>query len=133
MKAKIFVGPPGSGKTRVAKMIAEHVGKEKVFFMSASMRKTPFMFNGIHHNTELLIIDDCQFDFDYSLFSDVQDKRPYGGELKFKIWVEEPTKKPVELLIPQIIFITEKLNPKWLNFGASFDARFEIIEFPLNQ
>ena len=132
MKAKIFVGPPSSGKTRVAKMIAEHVGEKKVFFISASMRKTPFMFNAMHLDTKLLIIDDCQYNFDYSLFSDVQDKRPYGGELKFELWVEKPTHEPIELLIPQIIFITEKLNPKWLNFGASFDSRFEVVEFPLN-
>ena len=34
--------------------------------------------------------------------------------------------------VPYLIFTTNKLNPKWLESGASFHARFDVVEFPLS-
>ncbi len=138
MKAKIFVGPSRSGKTRVANMIAEFIDKEKTAFICARkfnrhLSEIPFLLAGIPDNTELLIIDDCLEDFDFSFFFPVQDDRPYGGDLKFIVVRENPQEYPKEILIPKIIFTTEKLNEKWTNYGASFNARFDIVEFPLSQ
>ena len=137
MKAKIYVGAPRSGKSRVANMISEHIGKEKTFWLSARKMKRdlsdiPFLFAGIPDITELIVFDDCPENFDYSFFFPVEDDRSNGGDLKFRLIVNERMKNQREILIPQIIFTTEKLDSKWTEFGASFDARFDIIEFPLH-
>lgn len=137
MKAKIYTGEPRSGKSRVATMISEHIGKEKTFWISArkirkDLSEIPFLFARISENTKLIIFDDCPPYFDYSFFFPVEDNQPYGGDLKFRITVEEPQKKRREILIPQLIFTTEKLDSKWTDFGASFNARFDIVEFPLH-
>ncbi|MFA5158629.1 MAG: hypothetical protein WC451_05605 [Patescibacteria group bacterium] len=137
MKAKIYTGAPRSGKSRVANMISEHVGKEKTFWLCARKMKRDisditFLLAGIPDNTELIVFDDCPTHFDYSFFFPVEDSTHNGGDLKFRLIVEEPQKKRREILIPQIIFTTEKLDSKWTDFGASFNARFDIIEFPLH-
>jgi hypothetical protein len=138
MKAKIFTGAPRTGKTRVANMISEHIGKEKTFWVTAKNIKgrvngRPFLFEGITDKTELIIFDDCPINFDFSCFFPVEDNTPYGGDLKFRLTVKEPKKKIREILIPQIIFTTEKLDPKWKDSGASFNGRFDIVEFPLSK
>lgn len=141
MKAKIYTGESRTGKTRVAQMVSEHVGVDKTFWLSArglsrdKSSNIPFLLAGISDNTELLIIDDCPIDFDYSYFFPVEDKSPRnadGSGLKFRLTVEESQKKRRDILIPQIIFTTVKLDPKWKESGASFNARFDIIEFPLS-
>ena len=137
MKAKIYVGVTRSGKTRVANMISEHVGKEKTFWVDAKKMKRdisnlPSLLAGIPDTIELIVFDDCLPNLEYSFFFPVEDNRFYGGDLKFKLIVAEKGKKTREILIAQIIFTTEKLNSKWFEFGYSFTERFDIVELPLN-
>lgn len=134
MKAQIFVGDARTGKTRVAQMISEYVGREKTFWIQANEIRGKYglklSFSGIPATTELVIFDDCPKSFDYTKFFCVEDKRPYGGDLEFRFLVEERGKKKREILIPQIIFTTNELDEKWKAYW-SFNARFEIIQFPL--
>lgn len=133
MKAKIFVGGRGSGKNRTANMIAEYVGREKTAILPGrGFNDNCWIFSEIKEDTQLIIIDDCLDDFDYSRFFQVEDNRPYGGDLKFTITREIPAQKTQILHVPYLIFITTKLSPKLLEFGDSFDALFEIIRFPLS-
>ncbi|NQU54360.1 MAG: hypothetical protein HQ522_17685 [Bacteroidetes bacterium] len=137
MKAKIFTGAQRTGKTRVANMISEYIGKDKTAFICARrlnghLSNLPLLFSEIPSNTELLIIDDCPEDFDYSFFFPVEDNRPSGGDLKFTIMKKERGKYPQPIQIPQIIFTTEKLKSCWVESGASFLGRFDIVEFPLS-
>ena len=117
-------------------MICEHIGKEKTVYMATrNMRgimsiKSPF--ERLFENVELLVIDDCQPNFDYSFFFNVEDNRQNGGDLQFKITVDFPKNKRKEILIKQIILITDKLNPKWKELASSFNSIFDIVEFPLS-
>lgn len=136
MKAKIFTGVPESGKTRVARMIAEHVGKEKTHWIDAKeltrkkLNFTSYLFNGISDNVQLVVFDDCPIDFDYSLFMSVENN---NDNIKFRLWVNERGKVPRVISVPQIIFTTEKLHPMWFEVGASFNVRFDIVQFPLSK
>ena len=133
MKAKIFVGGRDSGKTRMANMIAEYIGKEKTAILPGrEFNDNCWIFSEIKEDTQLIIIDDCLENFDYSRFFQVEDNRPCGGDLKFTITREIPGQKTQIIHVPYLIFITTKLSPKWLEIGASFDARFDIIRFPLS-
>ncbi|MDP3914353.1 MAG: hypothetical protein Q8R96_11540 [Bacteroidota bacterium] len=138
MRAKIFTGKGRVGKTRVANMISEYVGKNKTFFLCArsktrSFKDNPFLFAGMPDDTELLIVDDCPLNFDYSFFFPVEDQRYAGGDLRYRLTINEQCKPKREILIPQIIFTTSHLHKKWFKAGASFHARFEIVEFPLSK
>ena len=138
MKAKIYVGPPMSGKTRVAKMIAEHLGEDKVVFLSGrelkkiKLEDILFFFIFLTNKTELIIIDDVPINFDYSYFFHIQNDRIKGGELQFEIPVEKKCEKPKKILVPQLIIITEKLDAKWVKNWRSFNALFDIVDFPLH-
>lgn len=134
MKAKIFIGPR-SGKTRVANLISEFVGKKNTAIISINKRNWKedyFLFGSVPINTELLIVEDCPIDFDYSIFFSVLDKRP-EGEIEFLIKRQAQGEYPVILSIPKLILITEKLNPNFEFLDASFTEHFDIIEFPLNK
>jgi len=136
MKAKIFVGPPQSGKTRVADMISEFVGKDKTFFMSGrslskSRLESPFLFSEMKEETGLLIIDDCLPDFDFSIFiGSSRFESSVSGPL-FKFIVNAKNKPQKEITISQIIFTMGKLDPSWLG-SSSFLSRFDIVNFPLS-
>jgi len=133
MKAKIFVGERESGKTRTANMIAEYVGKEKTeIFFGRGLYNHPFVFSEIKEDTKLIIINDCPENFDYSRFFQVEDNGQNGGDLKFTITREIRGQKTQIIHVPYLIFTTNKLSKKWLEYGASFEGRFEIIQFPLS-
>jgi len=133
MKAKIFVGGRESGKSRTANMIAEYVGIEKTaIFTGKQFNNNRWVFSEIKEDTQLIIIDDCPENFNYSRFFPVEDNRPYGGELKYKITREIPRQETQIIQVPYLIFTTNKLSKKWLEYGASFKGRFEIINFPLS-
>jgi hypothetical protein len=132
MKAQVYTGLPDTGKTRVAKMISEHLGKEKTVWIDGRHASpyiyNPFLFAGVSDGTKLIVIDDCPIDFDYTiLFTTVIVQ----GEFKFKIRVETMGSRPKEVLVDQIIITTERLLPKWTDC-YSFNRLFEVIEFPLN-
>ena len=136
MKAKIFVGKQDSGKSRVARMICEHFGEEKTVYITARDIRGEmaiiYPFDGMFEYAELLVIDDCQPNFDYSFFFNVEDNRQNGGDLQFKIPIVHRKNERKEILIKQIILITEKLSPKWKELAPSFDSIFDIVEFPLS-
>jgi len=132
MKAKIFVGPPATGKTMVAKMIAEFVGIEKTVYLDARHGlKTRFAFSEVQDNTELLIIDDIPLNFCFEEFYNIRDNRPYGGDIKYIIRISKKGKLSRTKLIPYLIFTTEYKDPQWEKLGASFHERFDVVEFPL--
>jgi len=136
MKAKIFTGPSGSGKTTTAKLIAEYFDKDKVAFISGrhlNAGSLPrFLFTDVSDSVELIIIDDCPYNFNYGNFFAVIDNTHQGGDLRFVINVERRGENSKQLVIPYLIFITEQLDPKWLCKGYSFSGRFDIVEFPIS-
>lgn len=128
MKAKIFVGPAYSGKTRTAQMISEYIGKDKSVFISGRglVNYSPFGLEAINSNTELLIIDDCPINFSFEKFYDVNINEK-GEIIDYSISVNKRAFVPIIYKIPKIIFTT---NFSPTNKGESFNRRFEIIEFP---
>lgn len=133
MKAKIFVGPRDSGKSRVAEMIAEYVGVSKTLTINGRGRlfDDPFLFHGMTAHTELIIIDDVDIDFEYMHLYDTYYEGREGEELLFRIQCNTMGGRKANFLIPQIIITTQKLNACW--DGASFTERFEVINFPLSK
>ncbi len=116
-------------------MIAEYFPKSQRAFIGArrkNIRETPFFFNSISDEAQLIIIDDCDADFDYSFFYPIEDTGACGSNLKFKIKVERLGEWPSLFHIPYLIFTTLTLDPKWLK-SLSFTARFDVIEFPLDK
>lgn len=59
-----FWGPPGHGKTTMAKIVANHVGRKFVYINSVAV-KTPMIFRGILTNPEnmmhgaVVVLDEC--------------------------------------------------------------------------
>ena len=137
MKAKIFVGPAASGKTRVAKMIAEYFDKDKVTFIPARNLTDGtlprFLYADIPDKTQLIIIDDCPINFCFENFYPVIDNTNSGGDLQFLINVERRGQATVQLTVPYLIFTTQQLDPRWLCKDYSFTGRFDIVEFPFSE
>jgi hypothetical protein len=126
MKAKIFVGGKETGKSRVAKMISEFVGNDSTVFLTAYKRKQlgTFDFSSIEEKTNMLIIDDCPKDFDYSYFLT-------NDTDKIIIDVNKKCKKPEKIMIPYLILITNELNEEW-TYSLKFNRMFDVVRFPLN-
>lgn len=128
MKAKIFVGPAYSGKTRTAQMISEYIGKDKSVFIDARdlIHNPHFVFGEVSNNTELLIIDECPKNFSFERFYDVEYDE--NNEIKgFYFLVNKRGIQSRRYSIPKVIIITN-FYPEIT--GASLNRRFEIIEFP---
>lgn len=137
MKAKIFVGPPESGKSRVARIIAEHVGKNKTVYLTSRywepnyLDSLHFAFERVTETTELLIIDDCHEDFDFSKFLDGVVELP-NNDFGFNLLVHVRGKRQRIIAIPQLIFITYTLSEKWKE-SVAFMSYCDIVKFPLNK
>lgn len=135
MKARIFIGEPCTGKTRVAQMISEYVGQEKTVWVSGRdlMRNKeylPMFLSKITIQTQLLVVDDCPPNFDFSLFANIENVL---GQLCFKIEVEKRGYNRKEYMIPQVIFTVGKLYPSKFLASTKFNECFEYVAFPLNQ
>lgn len=134
MKAKIFVGGPETGKTRTAKMIAEYFRKDEVGFIEGrklgrrSIKDDPWIFSHVPSECKLLIIDDVSENFDYEFFYPIHDYRYNGGILRFIIDKQDKGKEKEMLLIPHLIFTTNKLPESWTQ-QESFNSRFEVVDF----
>lgn len=129
MKAKIFVGPAYSGKTRTAQMISEYIGKDKSVFIDGRdlIRNPHFAFEEVSSNTELLIIDECPKNFSFERFYDVEYDE--NNQIKgYYFLVNKRITPPKRYSIPKVIIITD-FYPEIT--GASLNRRFEIIEFPI--
>ncbi len=115
MKAKIFVGGDATGKTRVAKLIAEYVGINNTLFVDGkelfNQHNINKVFQKISESTKLIIVDDCHPNLNFEQLFHVIDN------LKFSI---------------SIIFTTNHLFINDPKYGHSFFERFEIVEFPLS-
>jgi hypothetical protein len=136
MKAKIFVGRSTSVKSIVARMIAEHVGKEKTVWIDGAglgkrFGKKNFCFSEVHEKTKLIVFDNCPDDFDYefliycSVFSKDYD------HLGFQLRVDKMHEDVKDILIPQIILISGKLHTIFKE--PFFLRRAEVIKFPIKQ
>ena len=118
MKAKIFVGPRDSGKSRVAEMIADHVGHHKTVLLNGK-EFTVFrasLFSEVSENTELIVFDDAPINFDYTSLLVNHVVRYIEDEILFKIKREVPGSYPIVYLVPQIIITTQQLSEKWLDY-----------------
>lgn len=133
MKAKIFVGPRDSGKTRVAKMIADHVGIDKTFIIYGRrpIFEDSFIYHGMNTKTKLIIFDDVPLDFDYKELFKTMTHIDEDGDMLFRIKCNTKGEWVTEHYIPQIIITTTKLDSKWYELGDSFRRRFDVIDFPL--
>lgn len=136
MKAKLFVGPKNTGKTRVAKMIAEFIGKNNsaYYFDSDHVIRDPYAFSTLNSNTQLIIFDNLPLEFELEFFFPCEDNRITGGDITFSIRKHEYGHQPEIIQVPYLIFITNYLNPKWNQqpIKCSFYSRFDIIQFPLS-
>lgn len=140
MKGKIFIGPAKSGKSRVARMIMEHVGIEKTMLIDATKYKDKnidtlkfLLGRRAPENVQLIVFDECKKDFPFEYFYPV-DHTPYSDTINHFWLLSEKQGEAIKTIkVPQLIFITDSpLNQK-LYSGASFKGRFDVIEFPLNE
>lgn len=126
MKAKVFVGPPESGKSRVAEIIKSVIGEDRSVTLYRNFQRNRFKYYDVSNDTELIIIDDVEDDFDFErLFNSVSNDG-------FKVTVDRPCVDSFEVTVPNLIIITESIS-KELADSASFKARFDVIEFPLTK
>jgi len=126
MKATIFEGANGTGKTRTAFIIETILGKDKVCWLNgkeASVRNK-FLFDQVTEKTELIIIDDCPKDFIYEKFMG------YLGEGYHELWIEKRGLVPIIINAPKFLFITDKI-PQRLFIGVSNTHRYDVVKFPL--
>ena len=137
MKAKIFVGPAYSGKTRTAQMISEYIGKDKSVFISGRnlVNYSPFGLEEINSNTELLIIDDCPINFSFEEFYHVNINEK-GEIIDYSISVNKRAFVPIILIVMATIDIykvviktNEKPTKTILN---RFIAAFFVFFVPFN-
>lgn len=130
MKAKVFVGPPESGKSRVAEIIRD-MNPDRTFCVDGLILKDEisiFDLYGMNSECDTLIIDNVgikkRFSFEalYSRFT----------EKGFEVWVDRRNGDPIQIILKNLIIITESIG-KELADSASFKARFDVIEFPLTK
>lgn len=130
MKAKVFVGPPESGKSRVAELIRD-MNPDKIFLIDGSLIRSNvpnFYFSSVPDDCETLIMDNVNmgkrfaFEVFYSFFENGQ----------IEITVEKRGQYPYRLVLKNLIIITESIREDLLD-SASFRERFDVIEFPLTK
>jgi len=140
MKGKIFIGPAKSGKSRVARMIMEHVGIEKTMLIDASKYKAKNIDNlkfllGRYapENLQLIVFEECGKDFPFEYFYPV-DHTAYSDTINYFKLLSEKQCEPIKTInVPQLIFITDSpLNHNRYS-GLSFTGRFDVVEFPLSE
>lgn len=110
-KHYIVMGNPGSGKTRLAKLMAEKlVDKQEAVIVDGKQHKGYFYFNMCSENTKLIIFDDAlEFD-DYIYFTE-------------GITVNRLGKYPI-VIFPKIILTSNIVN----KVSPSVYKRFNLIE-----
>jgi hypothetical protein len=126
-KAKIFVGPSKSGKTRTAKVIAEYLGSEEFAIISGRKFdiKNPFLFSQLSASTKLLIIDDLPNHYN------LEKLYPFISNSGVEIKIEKRSKLAEYCITPDLIITTNQIDEK-IRKSISFSSRFDVIEFPLN-
>lgn len=123
-KAKIFTGPAVSGKSRMARQLAAQFEKEETVIIlsrQANWNK-PSTFNQCSERTKLLVIEEISKPSEIEhLFNIVTEG----------VMVKNRNSKTALTIHPQIILICQEgiELPK----GASFDARFDVVSFPVNE
>lgn len=129
MRATIYVGRISNTEDFIEKQ-AQTLSAQNTHAIlpGKELFKSPFSLSAIPENTKLLIVLDCPYDFDFERFYPVRDNRANGGDLIFTVKVERRGQPSVVIDIPNLIFTTEKLNPKWKKHGVSFSDRFNVIE-----
>ena len=133
MKAKIFVGPPSSGKSIVANMIESFIGRDKTYYKRAfSIEDDPWFFDGINDETELIIIDDCKDDFPYHLFFNPKQKDS-DSEIFYPILVNKQCHWPRFYLVKNVILITNSIDSALVTYKNLLNEHFDIIHFPLSK
>jgi hypothetical protein len=131
MKAKIFVGPPSSGKSIVAEMITDFIGSNKTYYKRAfSIENDPFFFAGINDETELIIIDDCKDEFPYHRFFTPIQKLS-DSEIFYPISVNKRCDWPRIYLVKNIILITNSLDYAFGTYKDLLKKHFDITHFPI--
>jgi hypothetical protein len=133
MKAKIFVGPPSSGKSIVANMIESFIGRDKTYYKRAHthyIKDDPWFFDGINDKTELIILDGCKDDFPYHLyFPPIQ--KPSDSEIFYPILVNKPRHWSRIYLVKNVILITNSLDFAQKMYKDLLEKHFDIIHFPI--
>lgn len=122
-RIKIFVGGPGTGKTKKALEKAEIIGMEKSVFINGIINpdyfiQPSFVFQHCTPETKLVVIDEF-----------TRTKKLFGTfvSLIHGIRVHKHCKEPFNIE-PDIIIICNEV-PK--DMGApAFDHRFSVIQFP---
>jgi hypothetical protein len=133
MKAKIFVGPPNSGKSIVAEIIIDFVGRDKTYYKRGfSIHNDPFFFDGIKDETELIIIDDCKEEFPYHLFFNPKQK-DLNSEIVYPILVNKQCHWPRFYLVKNVILITNSLDSALITYKNLLKEYFDITHFPLSK
>lgn len=133
MKAKIFVGPPSSGKIIVANMIEAFIGRDKTYYKRGfSIHFDSFFFDGITDETELIIIDDCKDDFPYHRFFTPIQKLS-DSEITYPILVNKHCHWPRTYLVKNVILITNSLDFALGIYKNLLEEHFDITHFPLSK
>lgn len=111
MKARIFIGPPETGKSRMAKLISEYRGADyTAMFDGRELHKDMSLFV-VKAQCNLVIIDDCPIGFDYDYILGVFES--------------------YKLTCPFDMIVTTNHLEKKCYESRNFEKNFELIGFPL--
>lgn len=123
-KALVFVGPAESGKTRMARLIAEEYEEDEVLWIKGRGLNinSPFILQNCTPKTKLLIIDDVTYRASINWFLPA---------ITSGIIVNQKNKKPWGHEFEQIIITAdESVDKETFLTPSSIARRFTVVESP---
>lgn len=121
LKSLFIIGAAGSGKTKLAKNIAEYYSKDEVawvYLRRYSKLDHPFLYNGCTEKTKLIIIDDFyQLDYIERFYLDVSNG----------VKVHQQYKYPFTIDAKIILVCDERITNELLPSSVSFSNRFDVV------
>lgn len=121
-RARLFIGPPGSGKTKKVKEILADMDKQDYVFISARGKDLtrPFAFSMCEKTTRLVVLDDVHLNRASSF-------GVFWHFITAGIKVNKQCQSAF-IIYPEFLFTSTDF-PKDMG-QPSFDHRFSVIEFP---
>ncbi len=118
-KHLLIIGPPASGKTKLANKIAAEYQENEVYYFNMHRKKNVpiFFFDNCTENTKLIIVDNIKSFTQLGLFYNLSER----------LEVDRPGQSTFTIN-PRIICISTFITEADIIFDATFNHRFEVID-----